>query len=82
MVGIRLESGGDRSTWVFAFRMGDSFSELDEGNSGFWAAYEKHNGEGSAAKWFEEFGNILQANLKCPGSNNSIKNRPDMSTPE
>ena len=76
----RLESGGDRSTWVFA-SVFNSFSELDEGNSGFWAAYEKHNGEGSAAKWFEEFGNILQANPNARAAT-IYKYRPDMSTPE
>ena len=76
----RLVSGGDRSTWLWASAF-DSFSDLDEGNSGFWAAYEKHNGEGSTAKWFEEFGNILQANPNARAAT-IYKYRPDMSTPE
>ena len=76
----RLESGGDRSTWVFASAF-DSFSELDEGNSSFWAAFEKRHGEGSVDKWFEEFGNIVQANPNARTAT-IYRYRPDMSSPE
>ena len=76
----RLESGGDRSAWVFASAF-DSFSELDEGNSSFWAAFEKRNGEGSVDKWFEEFGNTVQANPNARAAT-IYKYRPDMSSPE
>jgi len=76
----RLETGGDRSTWVYAFAF-DSFSELDEGNSGFWDAFEKYHGKGSVEKFFEEFGNTVQANPHARAST-ILRYRADMSTPE
>ncbi len=76
----RLESGGDRSTWVFASAF-DSFSELDAGNSAFWDAFEKRHGKGSMDKWFEEFGNTVQSNPKSRAAV-IYEYRPDMSSPE
>ena len=71
---------GDKTAQGFASAF-DSFSELDEGNSSFWAAFEKRHGEGSVDKWFEEFGNIVQANPNARTAT-IYRYRPDMSSPE
>ena len=54
----RLESGGDRSTWLFASAV---YKWADLGNTDFISMYEEVHGKGSWAKWMNEYSQIVQA---------------------
>tara|TARA_B110001454_G_C12603684_1_gene385619 strand:- start:73 stop:813 length:741 start_codon:yes stop_codon:yes gene_type:complete len=75
----RLESGGDRSTWVVGTAH-DTFESL--GNDQGWRdAYEQHHGKGSLQEFNKEFGEIVQSNPNSRFAEN-YRYRPDMSSPE
>ena len=53
----RLESGGDRSTWLFASGV---YKWADLGNIAFITMYEEVHGKGSWTEWMNEFSQIVQ----------------------
>ncbi|HIN62617.1 MAG TPA: hypothetical protein EYM89_07685 [Candidatus Marinimicrobia bacterium] len=58
----RLESGGDRSTWLFASSV---YKWADLEDATFYSMYEEVHGKGSWAEWVNEFSEIVQSSPKA-----------------